>query len=102
MTAHMKNKFLLFPTISSACHYHTDRSLTFLPATLEANEKTEDEKSQYQTYDLLWKRGLLKTANMFRLSIDAIDYSGRRKKKRGSVKKYLYLHLSPRANAMGF
>lgn len=39
VTAQMKNKFLLFPTISSACYYHTDRSVTFLPATLEANEK---------------------------------------------------------------
>ena len=40
VTAQMKNKFLLFPTVSSACYYHTDRSVTFLPATLEANEKS--------------------------------------------------------------
>ena len=44
VTAQMKNKFLLFPTVSSACYYHTDRSVTFLPAILEANEKSLDEK----------------------------------------------------------
>lgn len=44
VTAQMKNKFLLFPTISCARYYHTDRSVTFLPAILEANEKSPDEK----------------------------------------------------------
>lgn len=52
VTAQMKNKFLLFPTISSACYYHTDRSVTFLAATLEANEKSLGWKMQYQTCDL--------------------------------------------------
>ena len=65
VTAQMKNKFLLFPTISSARYYHTDRSVTFLPATLEANEKSLGWKMQYQTCDLFrgWGGGgLLKTA----------------------------------------
>ena len=44
VTAQMKNKFLLFSTISSAFYYHTDRSVTFLPVVLEANEKSPDEK----------------------------------------------------------
>lgn len=48
----MKNKFPLFPTISSACHYHTDRSVTFLPDTLEANEKSFGWKMQHWTCDL--------------------------------------------------
>lgn len=48
----MKNKFLLFPAISSVCYYHTDRPVTFLPATREANEKSPEWKMQYQTCDL--------------------------------------------------
>lgn len=31
VTAQMKNKFLLSPSVSSPRYYHTDRSLTFLP-----------------------------------------------------------------------
>lgn len=69
----MKNKFLLFSAISPACYYHTDRPVTFLPATLEANEKSLGWKMPYQTCDLF--RGLLKTPNTLRLWIDGIDYS---------------------------
>ena len=60
VTAQMKNKFPLFPTVSSARHYHTDRSVTFLPATLEANEKSLGWKMQYQTCDLF--RGVIKNS----------------------------------------
>lgn len=60
VTAQMKNKFLLFPTISSARYYHTDRSVTFLPATLEANEKSLGWKMQYQTCDPF--RGVIKNS----------------------------------------
>lgn len=48
----MKNKFLLFPAISPACYYHTDRPVTFLPAILEANEKSPGWKMLYQMCDL--------------------------------------------------
>lgn len=58
VTALMKNKIPLFPSISSPCYYHTDRSLTFLPATLEANEKSLGWKMQHQTCDLF--RGVIK------------------------------------------
>lgn len=67
----MKNKFPLFPTISSARHYHTDRSVTFLPDTLEANEKSLGWKMLRWTCDLFRKGGCgersikIKTANRF-------------------------------------
>lgn len=91
VTAQMKNKFLLFPTISCARHYHTDRSVTLLPATLRANEKASDEKCNIRHVTC---SGVIKNSKRADCeSIELITVEMHMGLQTLSNKKHLYLHF---------